>query len=580
MISGGRTTRQEIGDAGGSRHVLHPMTEVRDLVRPYPHVDPRAICSFRYECPRELPPSLAGALRPVLPELADATIAAIAGEVPAYARPLEGPFGRALRDRRAHARSRASSTRSRTRPPSPRTAARSTWSSGAPSSAAGAASTRCSAPTGSARGWRGSASSPRARAPDTSPATMYRLASAIFSYIDGISADSIEGYTQERTTAEGERQRRRRALARLLARDDVGAEEVIEVARQAGWPRPATRRRARRRSRGPGRRATRRRPARLATGRRDDRVDRRRVPPPCGCPTPSAPGRRAQLQTALDGAPAVLGPAVALARAPHSLARALVAHRLLVEGRLGDEPLVAADDHLAALVLHGGDRSLAADLAARVLAPLGELRPKSAARLRETLAAWLDHPGQVRDRGRAAARASADRPLPRRASCASCSARRSRTPTRASRCRWRCGPGTTRARPSRRTPGLADLRAAELAAQRGDLGDGRRRRRHGASRGSPRGGRPCRPDRHAAPSSARRRARSPGARDAGGCRWRSERSWGFSSVGGRYLWNYVHPSALRSSPESGLPVNPRAVSRTHGAGCRHPAPQYAGYRHG
>src|ERR1700745_1048956 len=45
----------------------------------------------------ELPPSLAAALRPALPELSDAIIAAIGEEVPAYARPLEGPFGRALR---------------------------------------------------------------------------------------------------------------------------------------------------------------------------------------------------------------------------------------------------------------------------------------------------------------------------------------------------------------------------------------------------------------------------------------------------------------------------------------------------
>src|SRR3954466_5872550 len=45
----------------------------------------------------DLPPSLAAALRPVLPELSDAIIAAIGAEVPAYARPLEGPFGRALR---------------------------------------------------------------------------------------------------------------------------------------------------------------------------------------------------------------------------------------------------------------------------------------------------------------------------------------------------------------------------------------------------------------------------------------------------------------------------------------------------
>ena len=46
-------------------------------------------------------------------------------------------------------------------------------------------------------------------------------------------------------------------------------------------------------------------------------------------------------------------------------------------------------------LLHGGDTTLAADLAARVLAPLEELRPKAAIRLRATLRAWLDHPGQV-----------------------------------------------------------------------------------------------------------------------------------------------------------------------------------------
>src|SRR4051794_769514 len=45
----------------------------------------------------ELPPTLAAALRPTLPELSDAIIAAIGEEVPAYARPIEGPFGRALR---------------------------------------------------------------------------------------------------------------------------------------------------------------------------------------------------------------------------------------------------------------------------------------------------------------------------------------------------------------------------------------------------------------------------------------------------------------------------------------------------
>src|SRR5689334_6752592 len=46
---------------------------------------------------RELPPELAEALRPVLPALAEDTIAAIGREIPDYARPMEGEFGRAVR---------------------------------------------------------------------------------------------------------------------------------------------------------------------------------------------------------------------------------------------------------------------------------------------------------------------------------------------------------------------------------------------------------------------------------------------------------------------------------------------------
>src|SRR5947208_11720074 len=44
-----------------------------------------------------LPPEAATVLRPVLPGLADETIAAIAAEVPGYARAMEGDFGRVVR---------------------------------------------------------------------------------------------------------------------------------------------------------------------------------------------------------------------------------------------------------------------------------------------------------------------------------------------------------------------------------------------------------------------------------------------------------------------------------------------------
>jgi hypothetical protein len=340
----------------------------------------------------ELPPSLAGALRATLPELADDTIAAIARDVPAYARPLEGPFGRALRV-------------------GVRTALARFVDGIEDPAAAGSDGRALYVELGRAefRGGRSldallSAYRIGARlawerfvaageAAGHEPATMYRLAGAIFSYIDGISADSIEGYTQERTTAAGERQRRRRALARLLMREDVAVDEVHEAARTAGWPRPAT-------------------VAALVLGGEpgdEEAPDADRLASRLGgeaiasaddllttawIPDPEAPGRRAQLEAALDGAPAVLGPPVPLARSAHSLGRALAAHALLLDGRL-DGPLIVADDHLTELLLHGGDSSLAADLAARVLAPLADLRPKTAARMRETLRAWLDHPGQV-----------------------------------------------------------------------------------------------------------------------------------------------------------------------------------------
>ncbi len=347
----------------------------------------------------DLPPSLAAALRPALPELADDTIAAIAGEVPAYARSLEGPFGRALRVgvRTALARFVDGIEGPALEQGNGRELyvelGRAEFRGGRSLDALLSAYR-----IGARLAWERFVAAGESAGHE--PATLYRLASAIFSYIDGISADSIEGYTQERTTAEGERQRRRRALARLLARDDVSLEEVHDAARTAGWPRPTTV--AALVVGGGG--------ADGATAAAGEPPDADRLASRLGAdtiaaaegatavawvPDPEAPARRAQLQAALHGAPSVLGPAVPLARAAHSLVRARAAHALVLEGRLGAAELLSADDHLAALMLHGGDSSLAADLAARVLAPLADLRPKAATRMRDTLRAWLDHPGQV-----------------------------------------------------------------------------------------------------------------------------------------------------------------------------------------
>jgi hypothetical protein len=349
----------------------------------------------------ELPPSLAAALRPALPELSDDIIAAIGAEVPAYARPLEGPFGRALRAgvRTALARFVDGIEDPGSEDPDARRLyaelGRAEFRGGRSLDALLSAYR-----IGARIAWERFVAAGEAAGHE--PATLYRLASAIFSYIDGISADSVEGFAQERAETEGERQRRRRALARLLARDDVPVEEVHDLARLAGWARPAAVAALviGGPSNGDG----------AADGGGGEPLEADRLASRLGgdaiaavdgstavawLPDPEAPGRRAQLAAALEGMPAALGPAVALPRAAHSLARARAAHALMLEGLLPDQPIVAADDHLCELMLHGGDTTLAADLAARVLAPLAELRPKAGTRLRETLRAWLDHPGQV-----------------------------------------------------------------------------------------------------------------------------------------------------------------------------------------
>ena len=338
-----------------------------------------------------LPPELAKALRPALPDLAQHIIVAIGREVPAYARPLEGPFGRALRVGVERALSRF--VDGIERPGAGDGGAREIYVAlGRGEMRAGRSldALLSAYRIGARLAWERFVAAGEAAGHE--PRTLYRLASAIFDYIDGISAESVEGFTEERAAAEGERQRRRRALARLLARDDVSGEEVHDLARLAAWTRPEL-------------------IAALVVGDASgEEPDADRLASRMGggviaaaegtlaiawVPDPQAPGRRAQLESGLDAVPAALGPTVALGRAPLSLARARAAHALVLDGVVDRGGLVVADEHLPALLLHCGDRSLAADLAAGALAPLDELRPGPRGRLRATLRAWLDHPGQV-----------------------------------------------------------------------------------------------------------------------------------------------------------------------------------------
>lgn len=334
----------------------------------------------------QLPSELADALRPGLPGLAEEIIAAIGQEVSEYRRPLEGPFGQGLRHgvERALGRFVDTLVDPRAADATDRRAVYVELGRGEMRAGRSLDALLSAYRLGARIAWERCVALGQDAGFD--PGTLYRLASAIFDYIDRISAESVEGFAAEQSVTLAERQRRRRALVRLMARDDAGAEEVRDLAQLAVWPRPQTVAALVTRADDADRFASRLGGEAIAVTEQGLAL--------AFLPDPDAPGRNAELAQALEQAPAALGPTVPLERAAVSLHRAQAAFGLQERGVLPPRSPLLSDAHLPDLLLHG-DGALAADLAARALQPLDDLREGTRERLLETLRAWLDEPGQV-----------------------------------------------------------------------------------------------------------------------------------------------------------------------------------------
>jgi PucR-like helix-turn-helix protein len=332
-----------------------------------------------------LPAAAAAALRPELPDLAREIIDAIRVEVPAYARPLEGPFGRgliagveeALRQFLDGIEAGGRMPRSRVYVDLGRGEVRSGRSLEALLSAYR---------VGARVAWRRfSAAGAAAGLP---PATLYELAESIFAYIDELSAKSAEGYALEQSATAGERRAQRQRLVRLLVREPpADPHDVEEVAHAAEWRLPAEL-------------------AALAlpldeSARVLQRLPAEAIAETIGdvvcvlVPDPERGGRRAQLAEAVGARHhAALGPPVAWGEAALSLARARAVLALAAEGAIPARGVIDARDHAAALLLRA-DRRLATELMRARLAPLDALPAGARARLVATLAAWLAAQGRL-----------------------------------------------------------------------------------------------------------------------------------------------------------------------------------------
>jgi PucR C-terminal helix-turn-helix domain len=334
---------------------------------------------------RGLPAQVADLIEPELAGITEEILATIAREVPEYARPLEGRFGRGIRNGVGEALSQFVAVIRD--PDGGREWGRDVYVQ------LGRGEQRVGRPldsllaayrVGARVAWRRIAAAGRRAELEAEPLTL--LAEAIFAYIDELSADSVEGYAQARAEHEDERRRRAAELAALLVRDPAAEPaEVTAAARRAGWRVPT-------------------RLAALCCAEPELGAVARRLPPEAlvsvlagvGCvlfPDPEGPGRNEALaRAAPSGIALALGPSGPPSDLPASWSLARAALGAAQAGVLPADRLLRVEDHLAELLLFEAS-GLATRIAVRRLAPLEPLTPKARERMRETALAYVRHGG-------------------------------------------------------------------------------------------------------------------------------------------------------------------------------------------
>ncbi len=306
-----------------------------------------------------VPSWVADALRPELARASDEIIAAVRSEVPDFARPMTGRFGMRITEGVSVALNQFLDLLGRDEP---LTDVRIYRSLGQLEHGEGRtlAALQATYQVSSRTLWR------RVAASDTAaklpPEVIFRLAEALFTYIEAVSAASVEGWTAEETGRVGSVQARRHALVEVLARRPAAPQAEIEAAAvEAGWHIPA----------------------RVVALVVEDAVAvAGRLPGaigadlgPCGVvvlPDPDAPGME-RIGVGMRGRSGVLGPAVDPAETHRSIARARAVWPLHRAGLVEPESLlVRAEDHLLALLVNT-EPELLDDMRDRALGPLAEL---------------------------------------------------------------------------------------------------------------------------------------------------------------------------------------------------------------
>ena len=335
---------------------------------------------------RGLPARVADVIEPELPAIAEDIVATIAREVPEYARPLKGRFGLGIRSGVREALVQfVALIRD---PDAGREPGREVYVElGRGEQRVGRTldSLQAAYRIGARVAWRRVAAAGRQANLGSEALTL--LAEAIFAYIDGISADSVDGYAEAQSADHDLRRRRRQDLVSLLLNDPPPTPADLAVAAQAAdWPLPT-------------------RLAGAACLDRDLATISARLAPDSlvivregvGClliPDPEGPARLDQLRRAARKGTLALGPATEPIGAAASWELAMTLLRAAAAGEVTANGLLRAEEHLVHLLL-ASNPQLATLLGARRLTPLDGLTDRGRERMRETALAYVRHHGNA-----------------------------------------------------------------------------------------------------------------------------------------------------------------------------------------
>jgi hypothetical protein len=339
-----------------------------------------------------LEPALALRIRSRLPAVAEETVVAVTAEVPEYAGALRGELRPVIEQAVEMALGGFVRLAEKTRDSDPRTplepALAAAYESGRGEARDGRTmdALLTAYRVGARVAWRELSSVLVEEG--LSAASVAEFAELVFAYIDGLSAASVAGHADQRATTGRVRELYLERLGQRLL-EGAPPDVLTAAAEQADWDPPRT--------------LTavlvpeaQVRPALANLDARTLRLpgDLSGADEQAILLVPDAAGRRrAALLQALGRREAVVGPARPWTAAADSVRRACRARELVpsVRGETTD-----TESHLAALLI-GSDPEALADLRARVLEPLSQLRPAAALRLEQTLRSWLLHQGRRDD---------------------------------------------------------------------------------------------------------------------------------------------------------------------------------------